>query len=221
MGHGSPPPPQVTQYLRDVKALAAEASPEGSLFVHDYAELLADEARTFGLYFARYRRTLADNPNALIDHQTYRGLHASTRTCISTGGLGLNFEDMRALFGPNPDPGHRLAGWFDEGAHRGLQIQLAIKLAADRVNLPQKLWPNHVRASCHKGLKHGRAPIGLRVYPEYYRSGKLLPYHGVPILTQRPEGPRLMIEPEICLRARIDCTRVVDDAGRTFFYDAR
>jgi hypothetical protein len=209
-------PPTAIDYIEQCRRMVREAGAEESVTVHDYAALLAPHAREFdGLYNAFYRR-LPWDPD-LISAEDRERLLRSVRASINTERLGLSYADQFALFGPQPDAAHPLAAEIDRMALAALRDQLAIKLACVEMNLPARLWPNHVRASCHKGLKAGVAVVGLRPYPQYYKRCRLLPYHGKPLLERDGE---MVVRPEIVLRANPALERIVNEAGESLLYRA-
>jgi hypothetical protein len=95
-------------------------------------------------------------------------------------------------------------------------------MACDELNVVERLWPNHVRATCHRGIKQGRNVLGLRCYPEYYGASKLLPYHGMPLIrSDKKLRPQLVVEPEVSLRCREDLFRVMSAEGEPVLYVER
>lgn len=210
-------------YIAKARTMVVEAGAAHCVTVHDYAQLLAPQAREFdALYNGFYRRMLAGD-ETLISADDRRRLLRSVRASVNTERFGLSFADQRALFGPEPDPSHPLAAEVERMAQSALRDQLAVKLSCVELNLPERLWPDHIRASCHKGLKSGVAVVGLRVYPEYYRRSQLLPYHGKPLVRAdgrvvvRADG-RVVVQPEFMLRWRAELTRVENEHGEAVLY---
>ena len=133
--------------------------------------------------------------------------------------MGLKYQELQSLFGPDQTKFLPVRSSIDQMAMFALQEQLAIKMACDHLNVPRLVWRNHLRASCHRGLKSGVAVIGLRCYPEYYGFSKLLPYHGMPLIETDKKGvPRLVVEPEVSLRGRDDLVRITDESGDPVLY---
>ena len=95
-----------------------------------------------------------------------------------------------------------------------------IRLTCGEIDIATRLWPNAIRASCHKGQKNGRWAMGLRTYPEYFGSCKILPYHGMPIISKTSKGEmKLEIEPEVMLRSREDLIRImIEDTDEVYAY---
>ena len=206
--------PMATAYIERARKMVSEAGAARSVTIRDYSALLAGEAREFDrLYNGFYRRLPFDE--SLISAEERARLLRSVRASVNTERLGLTYADCRALFGPTPDPAHPLAEEVDRMALAALRDQLAVKLACVAMDLPGRLWPNHVRASCHKGLKGGVAVVGLRPYPQYYRGARLLPYHGKALVQRDGE---MVVLPEMMLRADERLVRVVNGAGESLLY---
>ncbi|OLR92040.1 hypothetical protein BJP25_24605 [Actinokineospora bangkokensis] len=78
-------------------------------------------------------------------------------------------------------------------------------------------FPGAIRATIHT------KPIpvlGLRLMPEYKFSARLLPYHGIGVLSRSAKTGkhRMRVEPEMFVHGRPDMVRVLDDRGITSFY---
>lgn len=209
------PPPSAYAYMDEVRRALA---PEGAApFVEllDYSAILAPFYRRFDeLYTRHYRRLLQ-----CAAVEDVGSLPTSVRASINTRRFGLAYSQLAELFGPRQIAFSRIRLEIDTLTLHALREQLAIKMACDELDLPGTIWPNALRASCHKGLKSGRAVIGLRMYPEYYGVSRLLPYHGMPLI--EPDSrrrPRLLILPEICLRGDGALTRVVNSDSDPVLY---
>ena len=155
----------------------------------------------------------------MLDESSLGSLPTSVRASINTRRLGLDYGQLQKMFGPDQTRLLTVRAEIDSQAILALKEQLAIKMACDKLNLPERLWPKHVRASCHRGTKSGRPVLGLRCYPEYYGASKLLPYHGMPLIEPDSRAkPRLVVQPEISLRGRADLTRVLNEDGDPVLY---
>lgn len=213
------PPPSAYAYMKDFGALIDEEGAGGSIRLHDYSELLAPYYREFEAAYTQAYRYLGSPTDVTLDETARTSLPTSIRASLNSRRLGLDYGSLRNLFGPHQVEFEPVRRVLDVQAEQALREQLAIKLACDQLDLPDRLWPDNVRATCHRGPKHGRAVLGLRCYPEYYGRSKLLPYHGMPLIEVPGEGsPKLSILPEISLYGRDDLTRVVDARGEPVLY---
>jgi pyoverdine/dityrosine biosynthesis protein Dit1 len=205
------PPPSAYAYMDAFRELILEESAARYVDMHDYAALLAPFAREFERSYNTYYQEMELHPESMLDSDSLSSLPTSVRSSINTRRMGLSYKQMQQLFGPDQTRFLPLRADIDNQTMLALREQLAIKMACDQLNLPERLWPNYIRASCHRGVKSGRAVLGLRCYPEYYGSSKLLPYHGMPLVEPDSRGRvRLIVQPEISLRGREDLIRVVN-----------
>lgn len=212
------PPPEVAGYRDTLVNWTRLPGIAGYVQVDDYAELLAPYAGEYCAGYTELYVRMERERDSLVDSETWQRLHRSTRAVINTRHLGFDYQTLKSVFGPSPDPDDPRVQRVDAMASEALKLQLVTKAAADRMGFLDRWRPDHVRASCHKGLKHGRAVLGLRPYSEYYGASKLLPYHGAALVTEHKGRPRMVIQPEIVLRGRNDLTRVTDTEGRTWYY---
>ena len=60
--------------------------------------------------------------------------------------------------------------------------------------------------------------LGLRIYPEYKKTSKLLPYHGVAVLKKVDEKYCMLIQPEINIASQIGCKRYINNYAFSDFY---
>lgn len=209
----------VRHYIQDLRRLRIEV---GALDLEliDYAELLASEcAREFHAALQQANLGLAGDIELFQQHGSWL---ESMRSIVNTLNYPLNYADMRELFSKQRNPSNRWSALVERQSQEGLKRMIAIKTATSEVNLPDKLWPGHLRVTCHwKRIIDGEAVPGLRAYPRYYASSRILPYHGVPLVRFGSHGPVLDIFPEVSLRGRLDLTRVIHANGDTYFYEPK
>jgi pyoverdine/dityrosine biosynthesis protein Dit1 len=213
---------QVNSYVHRFAELAREISPQ-NVRMHDYCDLLeqldGDSRRRYEAAYKRVYRQLSVQPDEVLDTVDRANLTASVRALVNTRRLGLSYEDHRAIFGPAPDQTN--PNWVDVEAMTQVAVRemVATRMACSELDVLGKTFPDMVRVSCHRGLKNQRAVIGLRVYPEYYRSSLFLPYHGIAVLWGG-DCPRLEVHPEIVLRGDPNLVRVLQPDGDVFCYRA-
>lgn len=184
--------------------------------LYDYAELLRTKCHPDyqRLYYSIGHDVWAGNIESLLPNTDLPTLRRSVRCSVNTRRFQLTHEDHKSLFGPahlraTDHAYYQLIETLTDIAFREV---ITIRLACGAVDISTRLWPDAIRATCHKGPKNGRWAIGLRTYPEYYGSCKLLPYHGMPIISRDSKGrPKLEITPEVLLRSRSDLIRVTSD----------
>jgi hypothetical protein len=213
-------PVETAGYLADLQEWAASI-PGQPIVVHDYAAMLAPFRSIFQEAYHDGHRLLRTQPSSVLPADEYRRVLKSMRANINTRPLGLTYPELKAAFGPTQDPSSLAWQEVTRRAEIATREKLAIKHAAYAVGADRRLFPNALRATVHKGAKQGRTPLGLRPYPEYYRSTRILPYHGVALLTQHEESWKATVHPEIALRGRSDLVRCLTSEGTTWFYRTR
>jgi len=209
-------------YFASVQERIVELGASDCVFLYDYAELL--RTKTHPDYQIQYyeigHRVWKGEFEQLLPNTDLDTLRRSVRCSVNTRRFQLTHNDHLQLFGPLKlrafdHPYYQMIETMTDIAFREL---ITIRLACAAVDISTKLWPDAIRATCHKGPKNGRWALGLKPFPEYYGTCKLLPYHGMPIITRDSKGkPRLEIEPEVLLRGREDLVRVTAD-GRDEVY---
>lgn len=214
-------PVEAAAYLRELQGWTTSMNGTSTIRIHDFAQLLGEFRSQFQAAYLETHRRLREDPTSVVPPAEYTNLLKSIRANINTRPLGLSYAELKAVFGPDQDPS--LPAWQEVTAmaRRALHEKLAVKEAVYATRAAEMLFPNALRATVHKGLNHGRAVLGLRPYPEYYRSSRILPYHGVALLEPQAGSWKATIHPEVALRGRLDLTRVVTPEGTTSFYLAR
>ena len=207
---------EVDAYYESVQGRISALGAGSCVLLYDYAELLRTQCHPHyqRQYYAIGHKAWKGEIETLLPDTDLPTLRRSVRASVNTRRFQLTHFDHLQLFGPakwraTDHPYHETIERMTDIAYREL---VTIRLACGAVDISSRLWPEAIRATCHKGLKNGRWAIGLKPYPEYYGSCKLLPYHGMPIITKNNRGkPRLEIAPEVLLRGRDDLVRVTSD----------
>ena len=213
---------EVDAYYESVQTRIRELDASDCVLLYDYSELLRTKCHPDYQvqYYAIAHKVWGGDPAALLPNTDLPTLRRSVRCSVNTRRFQLTHDDHRQLFGPlkwraHDHPYHETIETMTDIAFREL---ITIRLACGAVDISSRLWPDAIRATCHKGPKNGRWALGLKPYPEYYGCCKLLPYHGMPVITRDSKGkPRLEIAPEVLLRGRDDLIRVSSD-GRDEVY---
>lgn len=213
---------EVETYVSRFTELAAEVAGD-TVRMHDYCDLLRRfdaGSRRFRAAYQRQHRLVRDRMQDALVRSECDGLFDSMRALVNTRRLGLTYEDHRDLFGPDADRGNRHFGEVDRMALEAVREFVAIRMACSELNVLDAAFPDMVRVSCHRGKKSGRAVIGLRVYPEYYRSSRFLPYHGIAVIRREAGQTWMELHPEVVLRGDSRLTRVHWADGDVFCYHA-
>lgn len=207
---------EVDAYYESVQNRITELGASDCVFLYDYSELLRTKCHPdYQIqYYSIAHQVWKGDPAPLLPNTDLQTLWRSVRCSVNTRRFQLGHQDHLRLFGPakwrtTDHPYHQVIETMTDIAFKEL---VTIRLACAAVDISSRLWPSAIRATCHKGPKNGRWAIGLKPYPEYYGSCKLLPYHGMPLITRDSKGkPKLEIAPEVLLRGRDDLIRVTSD----------
>lgn len=219
---------EVSRYLSALRKQVKAFGIDHIIEIVDYADVL--EAHACDDYLERY----FDYQNRMVagDESVLSGINVpslldSVEASINTRPLGMSYGEHLSIFssqGVRSGDSSPLAKEVSQMATTAFREVVAIRKACGDVDICNRAWPDAVRVTCHKGAKNGTWHPGLRVYPEYYGSSKLLPYHGVALVrTDRQGRPKLEIHPEVLLRGCSDFVRVTQAGGcveEVYFYDA-
>ncbi|MBS1778038.1 MAG: L-tyrosine/L-tryptophan isonitrile synthase family protein [Bacteroidetes bacterium] len=215
---------EVDAYYDSLKDRITALNAGDCVHLYDYSELLRTECRTDyqRLYYKLGQKAWASPIEELLPNTDIPTLRRSVRCSVNTRRFQLSHKDHLALFGPMEQRNEKHPFWNTIEAMTDIAFRevVTIRLACGDIDIASRLWPEAIRASCHKGQKNGRWAVGLRTYPEYFGSCKLLPYHGMPIIRRSGKGkPKLEIEPEVMLRSREDLIRVtIGDTDEVYAY---
>jgi pyoverdine/dityrosine biosynthesis protein Dit1 len=213
---------EVNAYVRQFTELAREVAPQ-TVRLHDYCDLLEQVdpgSRRYREAYQHYHRLLRERPDDALGAADRGSLFESVRALVNTRRLGLSYDDHRALFGPAPDPSNPHWAEIEAMTLGAVREMVATRMACSTLDVLSAAFPDMVRVSCHRGRKAGRAVVGLRVYPEYYRSSLFLPYHGIAVLWDDGTRARLEMHPEVVLRGDSSLVRVLRPNGDVFCYRA-
>lgn len=213
------PQVEVASYVDGVRS-SAEMYASDIVEFHDYAELLAEFGEEYLAHYNYFQKLIGSSPSVAFDDVRLDTLFESVKASINVRKRGMPYRDMREVFSKDANPENPFWSDIDMRTRFALAELVSIRKACSLLNCFERRWPGHVRASCHKDKKWGRWIIGLRPYPEYFGSSKLLPYHGVPVVTLNSQGhPKMDITPEVMVRGCLDLIRVEDMNGDVYLYD--
>ena len=207
---------EVDAYHESVSKRIHELNASDCVILYDYSELLRTKCHPDYQvhYYSIGHRVWKGDAASLLPNTDLPTLRRSVRCSVNTRRFQLTHDDHRRLFGPAKwrDTNHPYHGIIETMTDIAFNELITIRLACGAVDISSRLWPEAIRATCHKGPENGRWAIGLKPYPEYYGSCKLLPYHGMPVIIRDSKlRPKLEVAPEVLLRGRDDLVRVTSD----------
>lgn len=202
---------EAVAYLNALKAEIRCIKADDTLRLHDMSQVLAPKAEEFGRFYDRWRCTFQERPSAGISENAYESWLASMLACFNIKKHALDFETLKSIY-TTVMPDH-----FQHEARCALAEYRAVKAAAAELQWERHFFPRSIRATIHtKELP----VLGLRLYPEYKRRSRWLPYHGIALFQKlRHDGRYIMlIEPELFAASRPNVIRLADATGRTMGY---
>ena len=211
------PEVEVRYYIATLQNWIAQRGYDSFITLFNYVDLLAGEACEFRLLHHTYQKQICLDREKALGGINAKTLFESVKASINTRKFDMEYDDMREIFSKSRNIENRHYRTIEQMSTIAFEELVCIRFACTELNVFERAWPDHVRVTCHKGKKYGLAVIGLRTYPEYYGRSKLLPYHGVPLITIE-DRVRMTIEPEVMLRGRSDLSRIHTREGDTFFY---
>lgn len=217
---------EVDAYYDSLKERIEALDASDCVVLYDYSRLLRTECRTDyqRVYYSTGQKAWSSTVEEMLPDTHIDTLRNSIRCSVNTRRFQLTHKDHLALFGPldKRDTNHKFWNTIEAMTDIAFREVITIRLACAEIDIATRLWPDAIRASCHKGQKSGRWAVGLRTYPEYFGSCKILPYHGMPLIRKSSKGkPKLEIEPEVMLRSRDDLIRVtIGDSDEVYAYIA-
>ncbi|WP_114801119.1 hypothetical protein U0021_05250 [Moraxella canis] len=93
----------------------------------------------------------------------------------------------------------------------------SLKYAMSQLSWEEKYFPNSIRATIHQKQQD---ILGLRIYPEYKKASKLLPYHGIAVLKTLDGNDCMLIQPEINAASQTGVKRYINNYNFSDFYIA-
>lgn len=207
---------EAQNYLIQLQQRTKELKINNTVKVHDISDYLANYNQFFHDRFETWRTKFLSDPlsqNLLAEE--YQRWHASMRSTLNSRRMGFSYEQLAKLFcaAPNNTKAH-----LDNNTTVALAEYRALKAAAADTNWEKHHFPNAIRATIHAK----KIPVlGLRLYPEYKLSSRLLPYHGIAVITpnHNNDAEQMEIHHEITVIGNPVYTKVVDKNGLTQFYE--
>lgn len=207
---------EAQNYLIQLRQRTEELKIAAAIKIYDISDYLSNYNQLFHDRFEIWRaKFLFDPLSHDLPGDEYQRWHSSMRATLNSRRMGFSYEQLAALF--CADSGGALIH-LDDSATLALAEYRALKAAAADTNWEQNHFPNAIRATIHAK----KIPVlGLRLYPEYKLSSRLLPYHGIAVIVPANDGSheRMEIRHEITVIGNPSFTRVVDENGLTQFYE--
>jgi len=214
---------EVHNYINCIQKKVSILGLESLIDIFDYSSLLEKHVcQKYLTAYWRHHHEIHTSPRIALQGIKVDTLRESVKCSMNTRRLGMSYSDHRDLFSSAENTSNCFWDLVNHMADVAFQEVVATRKACADVNIFDFLWPDALRVTCHRGDKKGLWQIGLRPYPQYYNSSKLLPFHGIPLVRKRKKGKlSLEIHPEIVLRSNSSLVRVLKESGseEVYFYD--
>lgn len=202
-----------SKYLDDLKKYLIDEN-LGNLYIHDMCDMAKHELKKFeDSYIEMYKKLSVDSSYGLdnTEHKAWVSAMAGT---ITTRDIIAPYEDIVKAFRDN-----NFSSMFGKEVLRRTERAFidyrALKYAMSQVSWEEEYFPNSIRATIHQKQQD---TLGLRIYPEYKKASKLLPYHGIAVLKKVDGNHCMLIQPEINIASQVGCKRYINDYKFSDFY---
>lgn len=202
------------QYLKDISQYI-HTNELLNLHIHDMCDMATHDLNKFeSSYIEIYQRLLADPGHALNqkEHKSWIGAMAAT---ITTRDISAPYQDIVRTFRDNDFTtpfGKRVV----RRTEKAFIDYRSLKYAMSTLEWENEYFPDSIRATIHQ---KDQDVLGLRIYPQYKRLSRLLPYHGVAVLQNNDnKNPQMLIEPEINVISQERVTRYINNYGFSDVY---
>jgi pyoverdine/dityrosine biosynthesis protein Dit1 len=205
-------------YITSLSHRVADLELESQIKIFDITDILVGFSAEFEERFSYWLMHFLKNPfsDGLSSEHYYQWLQ-SMILCLNTKDLSYSYEQLKHIYGKSL--GHDYVE-LKALAEKTLAEYRALKAASSDVNWEDAYFPNSIRATIHAK----KAPVlGLRIYPRYKRGSRLLPYHGIAVISQTPQSDQyeMDIAQEIMVCGNDRFRKVVDQRGVTMFYERK
>lgn len=207
---------EAQNYLVMLKQRTHHLNIDDMIKIHDISDFLSIQNYFFHTRFEYWRSRFLENPlSSDLSADEYKRWLASMRATLNSRRMGFSYRQLMSLFGTHAETSDTPP---DEYAKTALAEYRALKSAAADTQWEEHHFPNAVRATIHTK----KLPVlGLRLYPEYKIASRLLPYHGIAVMTM-DEGSgveRMDVRHEITVIGNPAYTKVINQDGVTQFYE--
>jgi Pyoverdine/dityrosine biosynthesis protein len=214
------PEPVVARYGRGLGEIIDRGGLAPFVRVVYYDDLLADRSHAFQRIYADSYRLYREDPSPFFVDSDRGAIFQSLHASLCLKHLPMTYDDYKAVFGPAPDPSNPFHPVTMEMAEEALARKMSIRAAcrALEADVFGDHFPGALRGTIHRIHDPAQPVIGLRIFPDYYRACRLLPYHGCMVVFRHHGRVRTAVHPEIRLRANPKLVRVTHRDYETYFY---
>lgn len=202
-----------SKYLDYLKKYLIDENLE-NLYIYDMCDMAKHDIKKFeDSYMEMYEKLSLDSSYGLdnAEHKAWVSAMAGT---ITTRDIIAPYNEIVKTFRDN-DFSSKFGKEVLRRTERAFIDYRSLKYAMSKMSWEEKYFPNSIRATIHQKQQD---ILGLRIYPEYKKTSKLLPYHGVAVLKKVDEKYCMLIQPEINIASQIGCKRYINNYAFSDFY---
>ncbi len=204
-----------SNYLDDLKEYLTQEN-LANLYIHDMCDMAKHDIKKFeDSYMDMYEKLSVDSSYGL-DNTEHRAWVSAMAGTITTRDIIAPYEDIVKTFRDN-DFSNTFGKEVLRRTERAFIDYRSLKYAMSQLLWEEKYFPNSIRATIHQKQQD---ILGLRIYPEYKKASKLLPYHGIAVLKTSDGNDCMLIQPEINIASQIGVKRYINNYNFSDFYIA-
>ena len=186
-----------------------------NLTIYDMSLLPSNRLEEFEDAYLRSVKLLREDPGHGLEEENHQSWLRSMASTITTRDIPATYKEIEQTF-RNHDFSTPFGQEVLSRTRRAFVDYRALKYALNELHWDETHFPGSIRATIHQKKE---PVLGLRVYPEYKRSSRLLPYHGVAVIKRGvDDNPVMEIVPEISVIGRERFKRFVLLTGSTDLY---
>lgn len=203
-------------YINKLRRRTIELEISETVKILDITDYLSNHNQHFQTQFEFWRNMFLSTPlSNNLSQDEYKRWHRSMLCSLNSRRMGFDYHQLASIFRTDSYISNNS---LDDCATVALAEYRALKAAAADTQWEDKYFPYAVRATIHTK----KIPVlGLRLYPKYKLSSRLLPYHGIAVISfnDKDKGERMEIKHEISVIGNPSYTRVINSDGITMFYE--
>lgn len=201
---------ETNSYFRELKNYVESEKLSDNIRIIDMMDLLSNKSECFLESYNKWLHQLSLNKsNDYNENRVNSMLH-----CINIRHLTEDYQSIISCYSKNKTD---FGAYMWDTACKSLSIYISLKNAAADINWEDIIGEDFVRATIHtKDIP----VLGLRIYPEYKKSSRLLPYHGIAYFSRKTDAHpiRMQIIPEMEAVTLNNVVRIRNEDGITQAY---
>ena len=172
-------------YINNLKKYVLNSGYSRNLEIRDMMDIISNDSHRFTEKFHFWMEKIENNKS--------EDLSAWKNSMISSINL-RHFHDYNEIRKCYSNQKSEIRDYIEGRATSSLAIYRSLKNAAADISWEHLVSENFIRSTIHTK----EIPVlGLRIYPEYKKSSKLLPYHGIAVFSKKNEKYRMKILTEM------------------------